>query len=78
MAGFLKCALQAAREQGARMWELKAASGLACRLREQGRRTEAHDLLAPIHGWFSEGFGMPELQKARALLDTLSPAHAAV
>jgi tetratricopeptide (TPR) repeat protein len=72
--GSFSKALEIAREQGARMWELRAACGLAGLWRDQGRRAEAHGLLAPIYSWFSEGFGTRDLQVARALLDTLSPS----
>jgi predicted ATPase len=65
-------ALGVAREQGAKLWELRAAASLA-RLRcDQGRRAEARDLLAPVYGWFTEGFDTPDLQKAKALLDALA------
>ena len=67
-------ALEIAREQNARMWELRAACDLARLWRDQGRRAEAHGLLAPIYSWFSEGFSTRDLQVARALLDTLPPS----
>ena len=61
-------ALCIAREQNAKLWELRAATSLA-RLRcDQGRRAEARDLLAPIYGWFTEGFETADLKKAKALL----------
>jgi predicted ATPase len=65
-------ALSIAEEQGAKLWELRAAVSLAQLRREQGRRAEAHELLAPIHGWFTEGFDTPDLKEARALLDELA------
>ena len=40
--------------------------------RDQGRRAEAHDLLAPVYGWFTEGFGTADLKEAKALLDELA------
>ena len=64
-------ALAVAREQDARMWELRAATSLGQLWREQGKGAEARDLLAPIHGWFSEGFATPDLIEAKALLDDL-------
>ncbi|MCP3395529.1 AAA family ATPase [Bradyrhizobium sp. CCGB12] len=57
-----------ARRQGAKLWELRAATRLAQFWREQGRRGEAHDLLSPLYRQFTEGFGTPDLQAARALL----------
>jgi predicted ATPase len=70
-------ALETARRQRARMWELRAATSLARLWRDQGKRAEAHDLLAPIYGWFSEGFDTPDLQDAKALLEELAPTSAA-
>jgi class 3 adenylate cyclase/DNA-binding SARP family transcriptional activator len=64
-------ALRVARRQRAKFWELRAATSLARLWRDQGKRTEAHDLLAPIYGWFTEGFDTPVLQEAKALLDQL-------
>ena len=64
-------ALSIAQEQGAKLWELRAAVSLAQLRRDQGRRTEAHDLLAPIYDWFTEGFDTPDLKEAKALLDEL-------
>jgi predicted ATPase len=57
-----------ARQQGARLWELRAAMSLARLYRDQGRHAEAGYLLAPIRGWFSEGFGTANLAGANALL----------
>jgi len=65
-------ALGIAREQEAKLWELRAAVSLARLRRDQGRRAEACDLLAPIYGWFTEGFDTPDLKEARALLDELN------
>jgi predicted ATPase len=50
---------------------LRAAVGLARLWRDDGKREDARDLLAPIYGWFTEGFGEPDLQEAKALLDQL-------
>ena len=70
-ACFLR-ALAVAREQGARWWELRAATSLARLWRDQARGREARDLLAPIHGWFTEGFGTVDLREAGALLRELA------
>ena len=67
-------ALSIAREQGAKLWELRAASSLARLRRDQGRRVEARKLLAPVYGWFTEGFDTPDLKEAKALLDELGGA----
>ncbi len=64
-------AIDVAQQQGAKFWELRAAISLAQLWREQGKRDAARDLLAPIYGWFTEGFDTPVLKDARALLDTL-------
>jgi len=65
-------ALGIAAEQGAKLQQLRAAASLA-RLRcDQGSRAEARDLLAPVYGWFIEGFDTPHLQDAEALLDALA------
>jgi predicted ATPase len=64
-------ALAVARRQGAKSFELRAAIALARSWRDQGRRAEAHRLLAPVHGWFSEGFDTPDLREANALLAEL-------
>ncbi|MDA9489444.1 AAA family ATPase [Bradyrhizobium sp. CCBAU 11361] len=61
-------AASVARQQSAKLWELRAATGLARLWREQGRRGEAHDLLSPLYSQFTEGFGTPDLQAARAML----------
>jgi class 3 adenylate cyclase/predicted ATPase len=64
-------ALNIAWEQEAKLWELRAAMSLARLRRDQGRRAEARDLLAPVYGWFTEGFSTPDLKEAKALLDEL-------
>jgi len=62
-------AMSIAREQEAKLWELRAAASLARLRRDQGRDAEARDLLAPVYGWFTEGFDTPDLKDAKALLD---------
>ena len=57
--------------QQAKSWELRAAMSMARLWRNQGKRVEARDLLAPIYGWFTEGFDTPDLKEAKALLDEL-------
>jgi len=71
-AEFYKQALAIAKEQRAKLWELRAAVALAKLGRDQGCRSEAHDLLAPVYGWFTEGFDTPDLEDAKAVLDELS------
>jgi class 3 adenylate cyclase/predicted ATPase len=65
-------ALSIAEEQSAKLWELRAAVSLSRLRRDQGRHTEARDLLAPVYGWFTEGFNTPDLKEAKALLDELN------
>ena len=65
-------ALTIAAEQEAKLWELRAAVSLARLRREQGRHAEARDILAPVYGWFTEGFDTPDLKEAKALLDELT------
>jgi predicted ATPase len=64
-------ALQVARRQQARWWELRAAMSLARLWQQQGKRAAAHELLAPIYGWFTEGFDTADLLEAKALLVAL-------
>jgi predicted ATPase len=64
-------ALDVARHQQAKSWELRAAMSLARLWQQQGKRAEAYDLLAPIYGWFTEGFDTADLQEAKALLEDL-------
>jgi len=61
-------ALDIARRQQARSWELRAAMSLASLWQRQGRPRDAHDLLAPIYGWFTEGYATADLQQAKDLL----------
>jgi predicted ATPase len=65
-------ALEIARAQQARSWELRAATSLARLWHEQGRRAEALHLLAPIYGWFTEGFDTGDLKEAKTMLDALA------
>ena len=65
-------AIAVARQQSAKSFELRAGMTLARLWSAHGRRTEAHDLLAPIYDWFSEGFETADLKNAKALLDELS------
>jgi predicted ATPase len=67
-----ECALEVARAQQARSWELRAAMSLARLRRDQGKNVEAHDLLAPVCGWFNEGFETRDLREAKALLEELA------
>jgi class 3 adenylate cyclase/predicted ATPase len=65
-------ALSVAVEQEAKLWELRAAGSLAQLWRDQGRRTEARDLLTPVYNWFTEGFDTQDLKDAKMLLDEIS------
>jgi predicted ATPase len=69
---WLQRALDVARRQQAKSWEVRAAMSLARLWQQQGKRAEAHELLAPIYGWFTEGFDTTDLQEAKALLAELS------
>jgi predicted ATPase len=65
-------ALAVARQQQAKFWELRSAMSMARLWRDQGKRDEARDLLAPVYGWFTEGFDTLDLREAKALLDELA------
>jgi predicted ATPase len=65
-------ALEVASRQEAKSLELRAAMSLACLWQQQGRRAEARDLLAPLYGWFMEGFDTADLQEAKVLLEELA------
>ena len=69
---YFEQALAIARQQQAKSWELRAAMSMARLWRDQGKRDEARDLLAPVYGWFTEGFETLDLREAKALLDELS------
>ena len=64
-------ALAVARQQQAKSWELRASMSLARFWRDQGKVQQARELLAPVYGWFSEGFDTRDLKEAKALLDEL-------
>ena len=68
----LEEAMRIARKQQAKAYELRAAMNLARLWGEQGRRVEARDLLAPVYGWFTEGFDTADLKQTKALLDQLA------
>jgi predicted ATPase len=69
---YLERAQTVARSQRAKSWELCAAMSMARLWRDQGKRAEARNLLAPVYGWFTEGFDTRDLKEAKALLDELS------
>jgi class 3 adenylate cyclase/tetratricopeptide (TPR) repeat protein len=69
---YFQQALAVARRQQARSWELRAAMSLSRLWQQQGKRTEARELLAPIYGWFTEGFDTADLQDAKVLLNLLA------
>jgi predicted ATPase len=66
---YFERALAVARKQGAKSWELRAATSMARLWRDNGKPQQARELLAPVYGWFTEGFDTLDLKKARALLD---------
>jgi predicted ATPase len=69
---YFERALAVARQQQAKSWELRAAMSMARLWRDQGKRDEARELLAPVYGWFTEGFDTRDLKEAKALLDELA------
>jgi predicted ATPase len=69
---YFERALEVAREQQAKSWELRAAMSMARLWRDQGKRDEARDFLAPVYGWFTEGFDTLDLKEAKTLLDGLA------
>jgi predicted ATPase len=68
---YFERALAVARQQSAKSWELRAAMSMARLWRDQGKRLEARELLAPVYGWFTEGFDTRDLKEAKALIDEL-------
>jgi predicted ATPase len=72
LAEDFRAAIALAREMSAKSWELRTAASLARLWRDQGKRFAARDLLAPVYGWFTEGFDTADLKDAKALLDELS------
>jgi predicted ATPase len=64
-------ALRIAEGQDAKLWELRTAVSLAQLRRDQGRHAEPRDLVAPVYGWFTEGFDIPDLREAQATLSEL-------
>jgi predicted ATPase len=68
----LRMALQTARQQKAKSWELRVVMSMARLWRDQGKRQQARELLAPVYGWFTEGFDTRDLKDAKALLKQLA------
>ena len=68
---YFERALSVARQQQAKSWELRAAMSLARLWRDQRKRHSARDLLAPVYGWFTEGFDTLDLKEAKTLLDEM-------
>jgi predicted ATPase len=69
---YFERSLEVARKQQAKSWELRAAMSMARLWRDQGKPREAHDLLAPVYGWFTEGFDTLDLKEAKNLLEELA------
>ena len=69
---YFERALAVARQQQAKSWELRAAMSMARLWRDQGKREEARELLAPVYGWFTEGFDTLDLEEAKGLLNELA------
>ena len=69
---YFERALAVARQQRAKSWELRAAMSMARLWRDQGKRAEARELLAPVYGWFTEGFDTRDLKETKALLEELA------
>ena len=69
---YFERALAVARQQQAKSWELRAAMSMARLWRDQGKPQQARELLAPVYGWFTEGFDTRDLKEAKALLEELA------
>ena len=69
---YFQRALAVARQQQAKSWELRASMSLARLWRDQGKVQQARELLAPVYGWFTEGFDTRDLKEAKALLEELA------
>ena len=69
---YFEKALAVARRQQAKSWELRAAMSMARLWRDQGKTQQARELLAPVYGWFTEGFDTLDLKEAKALLEELA------
>ena len=69
---YFERALAVARKQQAKSWELRAAMSLARLWRDQGKAQQARELLAPVYGWFTEGFDTRDLKEAKVLLEELA------
>jgi predicted ATPase len=69
---YFERALAVARKQQAKSWELRAAMSMARLWRDQGKPQQARELLAPVYGWFTEGFDTRDLKEAKAFLDDLA------
>jgi predicted ATPase len=69
---YFERALSVARQQQAKSWELRASMSLARLWRDQGKVQQARELLAPVYGWFTEGFDTRDLKEAKALLEELA------
>jgi predicted ATPase len=69
---YFERALTVARKQQAKSWELRAAMSMARLWRGQGKVQQAHELLAPVYGWFTEGFDTLDLKEAKALLEEIA------
>ena len=69
---YFERALMVARQQQAKSWELRASMSLARLWRDQGKVQQARELLAPVYGWFTEGFDTRDLKEAKALLEELA------